>query len=174
MQTREGGGHLKQEDKAGAPPEKQGLPAHGVQEMEEGEGRGKLEGHQRVTPQAACPPSAQHEGEEGGGGPLTRTSKRRHPPGSVRYLRTVCRSKGMRGGKPHQEGEGGIPPNQEHTPFLRNMVQEMGGGPQDLHSPPTAKRSKGDGERGEEQPGLGVGGGASTPLGGKGKPTEKD
>ena len=34
------------------------------------------------------------------------------------------------------EGKGGPPPNQARTPFLRGLIQEMGGKPQDLRSPP--------------------------------------
>ena len=35
-------------------------------------------------------------------------------------------------GTPHHEGEGGAPHEQERTPFVRGLIQEMGGGALDL------------------------------------------
>ena len=50
------------------------------------------------------------------------------------------------GGVPHQEGEGGGPPKQERTPFVRSLIQEMWGSLQDLRiSTPTVIRSRGGG-----------------------------
>ena len=41
---------------------------------------------------------------------------------------------------------GGAPPEQARTPFMRGLIQEMGGNPQDLRSPtPNAKQSVGEG-----------------------------
>ena len=38
---------------------------------------------------------------------------------------------------PHLEGEGEIPPKQARMPFMRGLIQEMGGNPKDLRrSPP--------------------------------------
>ena len=48
-----------------------------------------------------------------------------------------------RGGGAPGKG-GGAPPEQERMPFVRGLIQEMGGSPQDLRSPPpTAILSKG-------------------------------
>ena len=33
-------------------------------------------------------------------------------------------------GTPHQEGEGGAPPDQERMTFVRGLINEMGGSPQ--------------------------------------------
>ena len=57
---------------------------------------------------------------------------------SVRFLHTACRG-GRGGGTPNQERETGTTTNQECTPFMRGLIQEMRGGPQDLHRPPTAR-----------------------------------
>ena len=79
------------------------------------------------------------------------------------------------GGTPDQEREGGAPPEQEHTPFVRGLLHEIWGVPQDLHIPPlpTARQSGMEGARGEEQLGLGVGWSAPPPLGGRGTPEEQ-
>ena len=57
---------------------------------------------------------------------------------------------------------------------MHGLIQEMGGGPQDLRRAPTARRN-GEEEvsRGAEQPGVGVGGGAPPPLGRRGMSEEK-
>ena len=36
------------------------------------------------------------------------------------------------GGNPYQKGERGVPPEQERAPFVRGLIQEMGGGDLDL------------------------------------------
>ena len=78
-----------------------------------------------------------------------------------------------RGGRktPVQGGEGGAPPEQERTPFLSGLIQDMGGGGgEDLHRPPTAGRSGSKGERGERANGRRQGEGAPPSLGGRGTP----
>ena len=77
------------------------------------------------------------------------------------------------GGTPHREGEGGAPSKQDHTPFMRGLIQEMGGSPQDLQRPHTSRQSgvEGAGEEGRES--TGVGEGAPPPLGGRGTPEEQ-
>ena len=72
-----------------------------------------------------------------------------------------------------QEREGGSPPKQERTPFVRGPIQEMGGIPQDPRSPPTTRLSGEEGAIGEEKPGVGVGGGAPPLLGERGTPEEQ-
>ena len=48
------------------------------------------------------------------------------------------------------EGEGGPPPEQARTPFVRGLNQEMGGHPQDLLRTPPSMQDKAEG-RGAEQ-----------------------
>ena len=43
------------------------------------------------------------------------------------------------GGGLHLEGEGGAPPEQERKPFIHGLTQDMGGIPQDLQMPHTAR-----------------------------------
>ena len=69
---------------------------------------------------------------------------------------------------PHQEGEGGEPPKQKRTPSVRGLIQEMGGGPQDLQRLPTARRSGSERARGERTIGRRRKEGAPIPLGGRG------
>ena len=54
------------------------------------------------------------------------------------------------GETPHQEGEGGEPPEQESTPFVRGLIQEMRVIPLDLCSPPPTTRRNG-GSRGQRE-----------------------
>ena len=58
------------------------------------------------------------------------------------------------------------------TPFVRGLIQEMGGSPQDLSSPPTIARQsqQEDGERGVGREGAIIKEGAPPPLGGRGTP----
>ena len=77
-------------------------------------------------------------------------------------------------GTPQPEGEGGAPPEQARTPFVSGLIQEMGGNPQDLRSPPpTQDKAKGGGGREDGKGGTGVGVDASLPLGGRGTPEEQ-
>ena len=64
------------------------------------------------------------------------------------------------GGGVIKGGEGGAPPEQECTPFVRGLIQEMGGG-QDLQRPPTAGRSGSKGARRKMVIAKGQGEGAS-------------
>ena len=45
---------------------------------------------------------------------------------------------------------GGAPPDQARTTFVRGLIQEMGGNPQDLRMPPPLKQEKSRG-RGQER-----------------------
>ena len=56
---------------------------------------------------------------------------------------------------------------------MRGLIQEMGGGPQDLQRLPTAGRRGSEGERGERTTGKRRGEGALPPLGGRGTPEEQ-
>ena len=68
----------------------------------------------------------------GGGGGVTKRAKEGHPPSSVRCLRTACRRRRWGG---DQESEGGAPSDQEHTPSVQGLIQEIGGGSLDLQRP---------------------------------------
>ena len=98
------------------------------------------------------------------------------PPSSVRPQRTACRDGEESGGQDPALREGGPPPNQARTPFVRGLIQEMGGHPQDLsRPPPNARRSEGAGVGGmsRELPRPGEEVGAPSPLGGRGAPEEQ-
>ena len=49
------------------------------------------------------------------------------------------------GGGGNQERERGSPPEQERTPLVCGLIQEMGGGPQDLQRLPTARHRGSEG-----------------------------
>ena len=65
--------------------------------------------------------------------------------------------RGGEGGRtPYTKGEGGTPPKQARSSFLQGLIQDMGGNPQDLSSPPTLRdeaRGKGQEGRTREDPG---------------------
>ena len=92
----------------------------------------------------------------------------------MRSQRTACRNGGERGRTPNilkEMGGGGGPPEQARTPFVRSLIQEMGGNPQDLISPPPEHKTKrGAGDTGE-RPGRDPiwGGRTSTIRGGEGR-----
>ena len=72
------------------------------------------------------------------------------------------------------EGEGETPPKQARMPFMRGLIQEMGGNPQDLISPPPHRKMKRrGGVKRAAQRGSRVREGAPTPLGGRGAPYEQ-
>ena len=151
-----------QEEEDGAPPEDHALSVHIMQ------GRGG--GRTPKRPSGDPPSSVRSQRtacKHGKGGGYTRAPKRGHPPSSVRSQSTVCRSGGERGGThkdgtparegaptllgegggTHQEGEGVTPPNKACTPFVRSLIQEMGGNPQDLsRNPPYRKTNQGERE----------------------------
>ena len=108
-------------------------------------------------------------------------------------MRSPCTdfSRGRGGGDPDQEVEGGAPPEQrvllahgmqerergeppeqERTPFVRVLIQEMGEGALELQRPPTAIQIGVEGERGEQQTGRGCREGAPPPLGRRGTTEE--
>ena len=81
---------------------------------------------------------------------------------------------GEGGGILHPKREGGAPPEQARTCFMRGLIQEMGGYPQDLRMPPpNARRSKGEGVGGERKGETRVRVGAPPPLGGRGIPEDQ-
>ena len=93
---------------------------------------------------------------------MTKRWKRKgHPPSSVRSLCTA--RKVGRGGGSNQQRKGGAPPDQECTPFVRDLIQEMRGSPQDLQRPHTATRCGVEGARGDALSVQEVGGGAPPP-----------
>ena len=79
------------------------------------------------------------------------------------------------GAGPQPEGEGGPPPKQPCTPFVRGLNQEMGGHLQDLLSITSlnTRRSGGEGSRAGDVFEMADGGGAPPPLGGRGTPNEQ-
>ena len=78
------------------------------------------------------------------------------------------------GGILHFEGERGAPPEQACTPFVRSLIQEMGGNPQDLRRPPlNARLIEGEGVGGEIQGETGVGLVTPPQIGGRGAPEEQ-
>ena len=86
--------------------------------------------------------------QEREGGGTNRARRRGHPLSSVCTQRTACWYGGEGGGASSSPKErGGSPPKQVRTPFVRGLIQEMGGNPQDLRSPPpnTRKREGGGG-----------------------------
>ena len=74
--------------------------------------------------------------ERKGGNPQTRRKTKGHPPSIVRSQSTACRIGGRGGGPPTKRG--GEPLNQERRTFMRGLIPEMGGSPQNLQRPPTA------------------------------------
>ena len=81
----------------------------------------------------------------GGGEPRTPQSPQGDPPDQRAPPTHGMQGRGgERGDNIPPEGEGGPPPEQAHTPFVRGLIQEMGGNPQDLISPPPPQ----DGARG--------------------------
>ena len=62
-------------------------------------------------------------------------------------VNSMQEQRGEGGITPKPDGEGESPPEQARTSFLRGLIQEMGGNPQDLSSPPPhreTKREEGD------------------------------
>ena len=112
--------------------------------------------------------------EREGGGPDQATGEGAPPDQRALPAHRMQEQGGEGGSTPHPDGEGGAPPEQARTPFVRGLIQDMGGNPQDLSSPPTTmRRSEGEGIRGEAHGGTRVGEDAPTPLGGRGTPEEQ-
>ena len=170
MPAKEGGDSTNQEEEEGTPPNQHALPAHVIQ------GRGRSPTPEEATggppEQRALPAHGMQERE--GGDPYQATEEGALPKQRALPVHGMQERGRERGSKPQPEGEGGTPPKQASTPFVRGLIQEMGGNPKDLSSPlPTARRSEEEGTRREAQGGSGVGEGAPTPLGGRGTPGEK-
>ena len=97
--------------------------------------------HRKDDRERASPEQRAHlaQGMHGKGesSPCT-TSTQRGPP-----EQRVLKAHGMQGGGegngagPQPEGEGGAPPKQPRTPFVRGLNQEMGTHPQDLLRTPS-------------------------------------
>ena len=73
-------------------------------------------------------------------------------PPNQRALPAQQAGEGGGGGTPQPEGEGGTPPKQAHTPFVRGLIQEMGGNPQDLSNPPSPPQDEAKGRGSEGMP----------------------
>ena len=133
----------------------------------------KPEGGGGGTPRAASTTGAWREGE--GGGPTPKEATGVPPEQRGHPAHVMQEQEGGRGGhSPARRRGGGAPPEQARTPFLRGLIQEMGGNPQDLRRPPpNARRIEGEGIRGEVKGGTVGGVGAPPPLGGRGEPEEQ-
>ena len=80
-------------------------------------------------------------GMHGRGGTQNQTNALRGPP--KERAPPVHRMQGLggeSGAGPQPEGEGGTPPVQAHTPFVRGQIQEMGGKPPRPTKPPPPQR----------------------------------
>ena len=75
--------------------------------------------------------------------------------------------RGRWGDTPPSRWGWGATPNQERTPFVHGLIQEMGGSPQDLQRPHTAKRSGAEGVGEKLWETTRVQEGAPPPLGGR-------
>ena len=92
------------------------------------------------------------------GGTQNPTDTPRRPPEQRAPPAPGMQRQGGEGGAgPQPDGEGGAPPKQACMPFLRGLIQEMGGNPQTCEAPPpNARRSKGEGVGEEGQGETGV------------------
>ena len=80
-------------------------------------------------------------GMHGRGGTHNQTNSPRGPPEHRAPPAHGMQGRGGESGaRPQPKGEGGPPPDQPLTPFVRVLIQEMGGNPQDMQSPPPNAR----------------------------------
>ena len=121
------------------------LPAHGMPKREEGNPPSQEEEEEEGAPpeQRALPAHVM----QGGGRPPNHETASRGPPKQRAPPAHGMQGQGGGGaGNIQPEGERGPLPDQVRTPFMRGLIQEMEGNPQDQRSPPpNARQSEGEG-----------------------------
>ena len=159
-------------EEGGIPPKRQfSHIEHGTPAREGGEPLNQEEEDRAPPEQRALP---EHGMQERGEAPTPNSEDTNGVPPEQHVIpEHSMQERGAVGGTPYQEGEGGQPPEQERTPFVLGLIQEMRDNPQDLQRTHTSRQSgaEGAGEEGRES--KGVREGAPLPLGGRETPEEQ-
>ena len=147
MPSREGGDYPNQEEEEGETPKQRALPAHGMQ----GRGGGEPEEATGGLPEQRAFPA--HGMQERDGGRVDQATGEGTPTEQRALPAHGMQERGVEGGgNPQPKEEGGTPPEQARTPFMRGLIQEMGGNPQDLSNPPSPPQDEAKGRGSEGMP----------------------